>query len=198
MESVVASLSASECLGYLQGASLDANALAQLRAVLGDAARQDPSLRARLEALAPAASPPPASPPPAAAAADGGDLAAFLATAGLERFAAPLARAGVPSLAALLAAPGDALKDLRDPETGARVLPVGPQCALRGALKDWRASVAPRRSTPYPASPNGNRIEIQNNQLAMPPNYWAASPASPAFSVESPGLKTSPYGGGSP
>ena len=43
-----------------------------------------------------------------------------------------------------------------------------------------------------------HRIEIQNNQLAMPPNYWAASPASPAFSVESPGLKTSPYGGGSP
>ena len=149
MESVVASLSASECLGYLQGASLDANALAQLRAVLGDAARQDPSLRARLEALAPAVSPPPASPPPPAAAADGGDLAAFLATAGLERFAAPLARAGVPSLAALLAAPGDALKDLRDPETGARVLAVGPLSKLRGALKDRRASPVPPAAVSY-------------------------------------------------
>ncbi|KAK7241789.1 hypothetical protein SO694_00019043 [Aureococcus anophagefferens] len=146
MESVVASLSASECLGYLQGASLDANALAQLRAVLGDAARQDPSLRARLEALAPAASPPPASPPPPAAAADGGDLAAFLATAGLERFAPPLP----PSRAspALLAAPGDALKDLRDPETGARALAVGPLSKLRGALKDRRASPVPPARAP--------------------------------------------------
>ena len=60
------------------------------------------------------------------------------------------------------------------------------------------ASVAPRRATPYPASPNGNRYDIQPSQRHMSPGYWPASPASPAFSVESPGLKTSPYGGGSP
>ena len=62
------------------------------------------------------------------------------------------------------------------------------------------ASVAPmeRRGTPYPASPNGKTYDIQPSQRHMSPGYWPASPASPAFSVESPGLKTSPYGGGSP
>ena len=59
------------------------------------------------------------------------------------------------------------------------------------------ASVAPtaRLATPYPASPNGKTYDIQPSQRHMSPGYW---PASPAFSVESPGLKTSPYGGGSP
>ncbi|KAH8068087.1 hypothetical protein JL721_7037 [Aureococcus anophagefferens] len=146
MESVVASLSASECLGYLQGASLDANALAQLRAVLGDAARQDPSLRARLEALAPAASPPPASPPPPAAAADGGDLAAFLATAGLERFAAPLSAGIEPRR--LLAAPASALRTCGTRRQARASSPWAPEQAARRP-QDRRVAGRQRRRRPF-------------------------------------------------
>lgn len=89
---------------------------------------------------------------PAPPAGDGG-LGAFLAAADLAKYEAPLARAGFATLGALRGAAPETLKDLRDPQTGAKVLAIGPLSRLRTALG---ASPTPRaapaaQDAPLPA-----------------------------------------------
>ena len=138
-EAALASLSVGETMLLLQTCQLSlltASEVDSIKAMVAAVAvRGDEQLRAQLAALVPAAA--------AAAVPGGGDevqsasFDAFLAEAGLERFGDGLRRAGVASVDALLALAPDALKGLRDPETGAKVLAVGPLSKLRnptGAL----------------------------------------------------------------
>ena len=71
-------------------------------------------------------------------------FAAFLAEAGLGRVEEPLKRCGISTLQQLRDTPAAALKAAVDPQTGSRVLAVGPLSKLRAALREHGQSPASR------------------------------------------------------
>ncbi|KAJ1455759.1 hypothetical protein M885DRAFT_616822 [Pelagophyceae sp. CCMP2097] len=75
----------------------------------------------------------------------------------LGRFHAPLQRCGLATLNQIRNFPGDDLKNLIDPETGKKVLPVGPLCKLRSLLEKQDEApevqaAAPASAPPVPAT----------------------------------------------
>ena len=128
-------------------------------------------LRRKLnEAEAPPAPPPP---PPSGTTPEPA-LTRHLADLGLDRFAPALARAGISTVEHLLDVDPKDLRNLVDPETGQKVLAVGPYSKLRASLEKLREQ-APPPPPPPPPAPVVSRCES-----ASSPNRLA-SMASPAL-----------------
>ena len=81
-------------------------------------------------------------------------LTGHLADLGLERFAPALARAGVATVAQLLSVDPKDLRNLVDPQTGQKVLAVGPYSKLRASLEKLRER-APAVVVSTPTSNDG-------------------------------------------
>ena len=85
---------------------------------------------------------PPAPPPPSGTTPEPA-LTRHLAELGLDRFAPSLARAGISTVENLLDVDPKDLRNLVDPETGQKVLAVGPYSKLRASLEKLRESAPP-------------------------------------------------------
>jgi len=111
-------------------------------------------LRRKLnEAEAPPAPPPP---PPSGTTPEPA-LTRHLADLGLDRFAPALARAGISTVEHLLDVDPKDLRNLVDPETGQKVLAVGPYSKLRASLEKLREQAPP--PPPPPPAPVVSRFE---------------------------------------
>jgi hypothetical protein len=97
---------------------------------------------ARLRRQLNASPTPPPAPPPSGATPEPA-LTRHLAELGLDRFAPALARAGVSTVENLLDVDPKDLRNLVDPETGQKVLAVGPYSKLRASLEKLRESAPP-------------------------------------------------------
>ena len=89
------------------------------------------------------ASPAPEPPPPPSGTTPEPALTRHLAELGLDRFAPALARAGISTVENLLDVDPKDLRNLVDPETGQKVLAVGPYSKLRASLEKLRESAPP-------------------------------------------------------
>ena len=104
---------------------------------------------ARLRRQLNASPTPPPAPPPSGATPEPA-LTRHLAELGLDRFAPALARAGVSTVENLLDVDPKDLRNLVDPETGQKVLAVGPYSKLRASLEKLRESAPPPPPPPQP------------------------------------------------
>ncbi len=113
------------------------------------------------------ASPAPEPPPPSGTTPEPA-LTRHLADLGLDRFAPALARAGISTVENLLDVDPKDLRNLVDPETGQKVLAVGPYSKLRASLEKLRES-APPPPPPQPVPVVTRRAPVSSLNHAVEP-----------------------------
>ena len=97
---------------------------------------------------------------------------AFLAEAGLGRVEEPLKRCGISTLQQLRDTPAAALKAAVDPQTGSRVLAVGPLSKLRAALREQESSAEVPAGVVFAASDGDACAECLDRRLfAFPASH---------------------------
>jgi hypothetical protein len=117
------------------------------------------------------ASPAPEPPPPPSGTTPEPALTRHLAELGLDRFAPALARAGVSTVEHLLDVDPKDLRNLVDPETGQKVLAVGPYSKLRASLEKLREQ-APPPPPPQPVPVVSRRAPASSQPLRADTRRW--------------------------
>ena len=99
-------------------------------------------------------------------------FSSFLAEAGLGRVEEPLKRCGISTLQQLRDTPAAALKAAVDPQTGARVLAVGPLSKLRAALREQDSAAEVPAGVVFAASDGDACAECLDRRLfAFPASH---------------------------
>ena len=99
-------------------------------------------------------------------------FSSFLAEAGLGRVEEPLKRCGISTLQQLRDTPAAALKAAVDPQTGSRVLAVGPLSKLRAALREQDSATEVPAGVVFAASDGDACAECLDRRLfAFPASH---------------------------
>ena len=114
-------------------------------------------------------------------------FSSFLAEAGLGRVEEPLKRCGISTLQQLRDTPAAALKAAVDPQTGARVLAVGPLSKLRAALREQESSAEVPAGVVFAASDGDACAECLDRRLfAFPASHASVVDAGARINFHDP------------